>query len=128
MGLVWTESSSQAAEMLDYFTTTLGGETNETIEGLRSIAMNVLGSAGYGTPQPWKQDVKASESRYKLSYVDAVSVVINNIIAVAVLPAGIFSLPIMPDTVQRIGVGLQEFPVRTKEMLEAERKSASSDA
>jgi hypothetical protein len=23
MGLVWTESSSQAAEMLDYFTTTL---------------------------------------------------------------------------------------------------------
>lgn len=128
MGLVWAESSSQAAEMLDYFMTTFGGETNETIEGLRSIAMNVLGSAGYGTPQPWKQDVKASESGYKLSYVDAVSAVINNIIAVAVIPAAVFSLPIWPDSVRRIGVGLQEFPLRTKEMLEAERKSASTDA
>jgi cytochrome P450 len=128
MGLVWAESSSQAEEMLDYFMTAFGGETNETIEGLRSIAMNVLGSAGYGTPQGWKQDAKVSESGYKLSYVDAVSAVINNIIAVAVIPAGIFSLPILPDSVRRIGVGLQEFPLRTKEMLEAERKSASADA
>jgi cytochrome P450 len=128
MGLVWAESSSQATEMLEYFATRFKGETNETIEGLRSIAMNVLGSAGYGTPQPWKQEEKVSESRYKLTYVEAVSAVINNIIPVAVIPARIFSLPIMPDSVQRIGIGLQEFPLRTKGMLEAERKSASSDA
>jgi cytochrome P450 len=128
MGLVWTESAMQAAEMLEYFVTSFDGETNETIEGLRSIAMNVLGSAGYGTPQPWKQEEEVSESRYKLTYVEAVTAVINNIIPVAVIPAKIFSLPIMPESVRRIGVGLQEFPLRTKEMLEAERKSARSDA
>ena len=128
MGLVWKESSRQATEMVEYFATTLKGETNETIEGLRSIAMNVLGSAGYGTPQPWKQNVKVAESGYKLTYVEAVSAVINNIIAIAVIPAGIFSLQIMPDGMQRIGIALQEFPLRTKEMLEAERKSTSSDA
>lgn len=128
MGLVWAESSSQAKEMLEYFATTLKGETNETIEGLRSIAMNVLGSAGYGTPQPWKQEEKGSESRYKLTYVEAVSAVINNIIPVAIIPASVFSLLIMLDSVRRIGIGLQEFPLRTKEMLDAERKSACSDA
>jgi hypothetical protein len=52
MELVWTETSTQAAEMLEYFAASFNGETNETIEGLRSITMNVLGSAGYGTPQP----------------------------------------------------------------------------
>lgn len=128
MGLVWTESAAQAAEMLDYFTTAFKGETDQTIEGLRTIAMNVLGSAGYGTPQSWKQEEKTSDSHYRLTYVEAVSAVINNIIAVAVIPPKIFSLPIMPESVQRIGIGLQEFPLRTKEMLEAERKSASSDS
>lgn len=34
----------------------------------------------------------------------------------------------MLESVRRIGIGLQEFPLRTKEMLEAERKSARSDA
>lgn len=129
MGLVWEESSTQAAEMLEHFTTTSKGETDETVEGLRAIAMNVLGSAGYGTPQSWKhEEEKASESRYKLTYVDAVSAIINNLIPVALMPATIFSLPIMPDSVRKIGIGLQEFPKRTKEMLEAERKLASSDA
>jgi cytochrome P450 len=88
--------------------------------------LNILQPA-YGTPQSWKQDVDVSESGYKLTYVEAVSAVINNLIAVAVIPAGIFSLPIMPDSVRRIGIALQEFPLRTMEMLEAERKSASSD-
>ena len=128
MGLVWEESSAQATEMLEYFLATVNGETNETIQGLRSIAMNVLGSAGYGTSQPWKQDAKVSESRYRLTYVDAVSAVVNNIIPIAVFPAVIFSLPIMPESIRRIGTALQEFPLRTKEMLEAERKSAGSDA
>lgn len=128
MELVWTETSTQAAEMLEYFAALFNGETNETIEGLRSIAMNVLGSAGYGTPQPWKQEEKVSGSRYKLTYVEAVTAVINNIIPIAVIPAKVFSLTFMPESVRRIGIGLQEFPLRTKEMLEAERKSASSDA
>jgi hypothetical protein len=106
MGLVWEESSTQATDMLEYFTTTFKGETNETIEGLRSIAMNVLGSAGYGTPQPWNQEWKVSESRpYKLTYVEAVSAVINNLIPVAIISARIFSLPIMPDSVRRIESG-----------------------
>jgi hypothetical protein len=128
MGLVWAESSAQAEEMLEYFTTAFKGETSDTIAGLREIAMNVLGSAGYGTPQPWRQETKVSESGYQLTYVDAVSALINNIIAIAVIPAIIFSLPIMPDSVRIIGIALREFPLRTKEMLEAERKSASSDA
>ena len=126
MGLVWDESSVQAGEMLEYFTRGFNGETNQTIDGLRSIAMNVLGSAGYGTPQSWKQDPTVSDSRYRLTYVDAVSAVINNIIAIAVIPAAIFSLPIIPDSMRRIGIGLREYPLRTKEMLEAERKSVSS--
>jgi hypothetical protein len=63
-----------------------------------------------------------------LTYVEAVTAVINNIIPIAVIPAKVFSLRIMPENVRRIGIGLQEFPLRTKEMLEAERKSASSDA
>lgn len=55
--------------------------------------MNVLGSAGYGTPQPWKQEDKASESRYKLTYIEAVTAVINNIIPIAVIPDKVVIFP-----------------------------------
>ena len=128
MDLVWAESSKQALEMVEHYASAFGGETDEAVEGLRTIAMNVLGSAGYGVSQPWKQEPDNTDSGYKLTYVDAVCAIINNIIAVAVIPSRFFSLPIMPDTVRRIGTALQEFPIRTKDMLQTERRSAASDA
>src|SRR5277367_6472849 len=72
--LVWTESCTQAAEMLEHITDTV---TDQTIDGLRMIAINVLGHAGYGTPRSWKQhEVQATESLGKLTYIQAVSTVV----------------------------------------------------
>ncbi len=125
-GLVWTESCHQAREMLDYYMNRLNGETDKTLEGLRLIAMHVLGSAGYGVSQPWDQGVPKPGQEW--SYVDAISIVINNIAPAAVLPAFVYSLPFIPESFKMIRRAVREFPVLTKQMLEAERQSATADA
>ena len=46
--LVWQEASRQAQEMMDSYMELPKGETDQTILGLRRIAVNVLASSGYG--------------------------------------------------------------------------------
>lgn len=114
--------------MLGYYANNNQGETDKTIDGMRLIAMHVLGNAGYGVSQPWEQGDENAQADRDWNYVDAVAVVINNIIASAVTPTFVYTLPFIPDSVRAIGRGLREFPVLTRGMLEAERHSAAADA
>jgi cytochrome P450 len=124
--LVWKESSKQANDMVDHFLATAQGKTDETLGGLRSIAIHVLGSAGYGVSQPWKEEVQELEPGHKVSYIDALHAVVNDFILLVVLPAKVLALPFMPKAAQKLGISAQEFPVYTREMLERERTLAAS--
>ena len=62
MDAVWNESLSQAQEMIEILTqkpetlapeSCMDGETNSTIEGLRTIAINIISLAGCGNRQKW---------------------------------------------------------------------------
>src|ERR1700761_7187304 len=50
---VWAESCSQASKMSDYLIKNPGCKT---IDGLRNIAINVLGRSSYGQSQEWTPD------------------------------------------------------------------------
>jgi hypothetical protein len=54
INVMWTMSSKQASKMMQCYTDKLGGKTNETIGGLQSIIMNILGSAAYSILSPLK--------------------------------------------------------------------------
>lgn len=107
--------------MLDHCLTSNKGETDETVDGLRGIAIHVLGSAGYGISQPWKEEAQEPEPGHKLTCIDGLHAVINNFIFAAVLPAKILTLPLMPKAIRKLGIAVQEFPIYSREMLERER-------
>jgi cytochrome P450 len=127
--LVWSEACSQASEMLEYFLEDQNGETNETINGLRQIAIEVIGEAGYGIRESWKTATMKRKQHTKaetMTYVEAVNSIIDYLLLSILLPTWLFALPIMPQWVRNIGIVKQRFEVLTKEMLENERREAAT--
>jgi hypothetical protein len=100
------------------------GETDGTIEGLRTIAINVLGSAGYGTPQSWKQESVTPPPGHRLTYMDAVAEVVNNLVSVALVSPKVLCAPFMSEGIRRIGYAVTEFPSHIEKLLEKERSIA----
>lgn len=61
--MVWREAREQTGEMLEVYTADKdAGETNDYAEGLKNIAINVLGVAGYGVRRGWKDSLTSSTS------------------------------------------------------------------
>ena len=122
--VVFRESCRQTYEMLEHLTQATEG-TNETLEGIKTIAIHVLGAAGYGFSQPWKEEKQPPLPGYKLTYIEAVREVIDNLIFATIVPVWLLLLPFMPDFIRRIGTAVEEFPVHTRKTLEDERKRAA---
>ena len=125
--LVWGESTKQAKEMMNYYDAHSNGETNSMLDGLRDIAMNVLGSAGYGTPKVWGKAEEVDTPGHKMSFLEAISSVTSQMVPAMLIPASMLKLPIMPLVMQKLGNGLSEFPKYMQEMLERERASSHAD-
>ncbi|KIW92230.1 uncharacterized protein Z519_07214 [Cladophialophora bantiana CBS 173.52] len=121
-GLVFGESCRQAREMLASYMDDLRGVTDDTMRGMKQIAINVLGTAGFGISQPWKEEKSSRPKGYRTTYMEATKTVVENIIEAAVMPAKLLTLPIFAPSWQNIGHAKNEFPLHTREMLENERK------
>ena len=127
--LVWNESCSQATEMLEYFLEGQNGETEETINGLRQIAIHVIGEAGYGLHTSWKDAIIKSKQKFNadmMTYVEAVNTVINFLVPAALLPSRLLSLSVFPDSIRQIGTAKQRFQKLTEEILDKEREDAKT--
>ncbi|EXJ74386.1 uncharacterized protein A1O5_02682 [Cladophialophora psammophila CBS 110553] len=121
-GLVFGESCRQAREMLASYMDDLRGVTDDTMRGMKQIAINVLGTAGFGISQPWKEEKSSRPKGYRMTYMEATKTVVESIIEAAVMPAKLLTLPIFAPSWQNIGHAKNEFPLHTREMLENERK------
>lgn len=105
----------------------LKGVTDNTMRGLKTIAINVLGTAGFGISQPWKKgNDEKPEKGFRHTYMEATRTVIENIIESAVIPAKLLTLPFFSPSWQAIGHAKTEFPIHTKNMLERERTLQST--
>ncbi|KAE9993167.1 hypothetical protein EG327_006166 [Venturia inaequalis] len=122
--VVWTESTTQAATMAHHLLSQPKGETNTTLEGLRSIALNVLGQAGYGEPQEWTAGTLATSEDAKMTFFDAVSKMIPLMIPVAILPSWLLRLGLMPKVLRDVGEAVDEYPGHTTALLNKERALA----
>jgi hypothetical protein len=114
--------------MSKYLTNQVNGESKNTIDGLRSIAINVLGEAAYGQPQPWSIEEPQVEQTGSMTYFEAVSSIINNLVPAAVISTKLLRLPAMPTVLQRLGQAMDEYPIHTSKMLNKERALTASGA
>lgn len=120
--LVFGESISQARQMLTSHMEDLKGVSNSTMRGMKAIAINVLGAAGFGISRPWKTgENEKPEEGFRLTYMEATRTVVENIVEAAILPAKLLTSPLFSPSWQAIGHAKIEFPLHTKGMLERER-------
>ena len=133
MSTVWKESSAQARDMVSTFTASpeenIGcethGETDQVVEGVRRIAINVIGSVGFGRVHPWTQIISKADAPagYKLSFMEATLAIVNNIIVAVFVSPSILQLSFMPRALQDLGAARTEFPRYAKGLIAKERSS-----
>ena len=120
---VWAESCSQATKMTKYLVKNPG---RKTIDGLRNIAINVLGRSSYGQSQEWTPDepVDTSDVQQELTYFKGISLITLMLLQAAFLPPKIMKLWFMPSALRLLGRGMEALPKLTRDVLDTERRAS----
>jgi cytochrome P450 len=126
--IVFQESCRQTVEMMDNYANNVKGVTDDAMNGLKTIAINVLATAGYGVSWPWKQEKQDPQPGYRMTYIEATRTAVDHIVEAAVMPVKLLLLPFMPTILQNVGHAVREFPAHTKQMLDSERKRSPEDS
>lgn len=100
--------------------------SSDSLPGLRAIAINVLTRVAYGRHTPFSISSSYRDSNKSLSYVDAVALVTDLLLAAAFVPSSVLRLPFMPRLSKRLGQALVQLPSLTADMLDQERERSSS--
>lgn len=113
--------------MLEYLVKNPGGQT---LGGLRSIAINVLGQAGLGHNQPWAPDfVQSLGTNWegaRIAYFKTIARVTDRFIEAVLVPTWLKKMPFMSESMQILGREMERVPDYLKEILKEERKKATS--
>lgn len=107
--------------MSNYLLARPNGESSSTVDGLRSIAMNVLGQAGYGQPQRWTSTKATVSDGTKLTYFDIVSRIIIMLTPAAMIPTWFLALNIMPKISRELSEAIYEYPKQTHALIDKEK-------
>ncbi|UQC73900.1 uncharacterized protein CLUP02_00547 [Colletotrichum lupini] len=102
--------------------TTATATTSTTIQGLRTIAINVLTKIAYGDNKPFAITPLPGDPSAPMSYVDAISLCTELLDLAAFIPIRILRLPFMSNVVQTLGAALHRLPGLTVDMLDRERR------
>ncbi|PWY83684.1 cytochrome P450 [Aspergillus sclerotioniger CBS 115572] len=129
MDTVWNETSHQAQSMLGYLLQHPGGKT---LSGLRSVAINVIGQAGYGQNQPWSPDFMETLGEdwegARVSYFKTIAMVADRFFESALIPGKLKTMPFMPKYLRLLGRQMANVPQYIKEILDDERNAKSGES
>ncbi|OJJ42355.1 hypothetical protein ASPZODRAFT_105425, partial [Penicilliopsis zonata CBS 506.65] len=127
METVWKETRQQADAMVQYLTE---HPESETLNGLRSIAINVLGETGYGQNMPWSPDFaqrldsSTDHVSGRLAYFQTIAMVTDRFIQAALIPGWMKTLPFMPRQLQVLGRQMKRVPGYIQEILAEKKQNA----
>lgn len=102
--------------------------SRDTAEDVRTLAINVLASAGFQKSYPFqssRQKAELQEEAALSSYRDALAVVLRNVLVIIVLPASFFTLPFLPKRWTKIGMAMTAFKQYMLEEIADEKLSIS---
>jgi cytochrome P450 len=124
--LVWKESLGQARDMMETLSepssTGQSKESNEILEGLKRITMNVIGFVGYGTQRHWAEAATtAPPPAFKTTFMSSIATIADNFVQAVFIPANYLMLPFMPKAVKHIGISKTEFPLHLRKSIAAEQ-------
>ncbi|OJD10562.1 hypothetical protein AJ78_08463 [Emergomyces pasteurianus Ep9510] len=126
--IVWNESCQQACDMLKYV---LKNPGNRTLDGLKSVAINVIGQAGLNQGGVWSPDVRhrtGEATSGKAAFWETLLLATEMIIEAALLPTKVMKLPFMPPALRLMGHHMERSSGYMEEVLNEERKASSNVA
>ena len=95
--------------------------TIETVADTATLALHVLTSVGFGLSYPFHHGVRDLPEGHSMTYRDALSLCLRNILTFAILPKKLLSLSFLPKQLRDLGVATREFQKYMEEMLLHER-------
>ena len=99
--------------------------TKETVADTATLALHVLTSVGFGLSYSFHGGVRDLPKGHRMSYRDALSLCLRNIITFAILPKKFLYLRFLPKKLHDVGVAVKEFQKYMDEMLAHERSMAA---
>jgi cytochrome P450 len=116
--------------MLKVLVNRSGATTNELIQSIRILVINVISLTGFGTRVPWTKasvDDKPS-SGHSLTFMQTLLNIMNRHFVAFLIPTRFLRLTWMPSAVQTIGTAVDEFPRYAAEIIQEQpEQNDSSD-
>lgn len=119
--MVWKEALSQAQDMSQSWAEQGMQGTKETVPDTATLALHVLTSVGFGLSYSFHGGVRNLPEGHSMTYRDALSLCLRNIITFAILPKKVLTSSLLPKKLRSLGVAMKEFQRYMEEMLAHER-------
>lgn len=123
--LVWDEALKQAQDMSLSWLNQGAKGSRDTVADTATLALHVLTAVGFGLSYPFHGGVRDLPKGHSLTYRDALSMCLRNIITFAIFPRRLLSFPILPKWLKRLGLASDEFQKYMEEMLAHERSMSA---
>ncbi|KAL6720095.1 hypothetical protein ACLMJK_002016 [Lecanora helva] len=123
--LVWDEAARQAQDMAKSWTDQGSAGTKETVADTATLALHVLTSVGFGLAYPFHAGVRELPKGHRMTYRDALSLCLQNIITFAIFPKRMLKWSFLPAKLRTLGLAVKEFQLYMEEMLTHERNMAA---
>lgn len=122
MKLVWAESLEQTGQLLASWTTSENATGfNSVGKDTRTLSLNVLAATGFRRPLSFQSSgEEAAETDLASSYREALSIVLDNVILLLLVPYRYLRMSILPRSLRRIGIAAAEYKQHMERMLDEE--------
>ena len=101
--------------------------SDSTAQDTMTLALHVLTCAGFGVSYPFHSGLSAHQSGHVMTYREALSLVLHNVLIIFLIPRQVLTSPFVPTKLQCIGKAILEFKAYMVEMTREERKSTSKE-
>lgn len=119
---VWEEATKQASQMLREWAKCGEQGTRSFAHDAATLALHVLTYAGLGIRYDFHDDEKRKPSApHRLSYRDALDVVLRNFTMLVILPRKLLSNSFAPRVFRRVAEACEEFELYMKELVKKEK-------
>lgn len=98
--------------------------TQETVQDTARLALHVLSSAGFGVSRSFNEGVQKLSPGHDMSYQDALSLILRNVVTLAIIPKESLTSPMFFGKLRLLGQATKEFKRYMIELLQHERTQA----
>ncbi|PQE30165.1 cytochrome p450 protein [Rutstroemia sp. NJR-2017a WRK4] len=120
---VWDESFRQAEGMLQSWCSRGQSGTTTTPDDTRTLALHVLAFVAFQKSYPFGSiSHNTAQDQTSLTYRDSISIILENVLVIMVLPEKTFTLPFMPKSFRQVGWAMKSFRDYMSAQVTAEKK------